>query len=183
MDTQDVQTPGQTEDVEVQVDEVISETEQQILALKDQLLRALAENENARKRGQKDKEDALKYGVTNLARDIVGVADNLQRVLENKAANGSEANPGEISQALFSGVELIFKDLANIFGRHGIQRIEASGQQFDPHAHQAVFEQETDEHLPGTIVQVMQDGYKIHERLLRPAMVAVAKAKNQQGVA
>ena len=174
MDTQDVKTPEQEENVEIQVDETISETEQQILTLKDQLLRALAETENTRRRAQKDKEDALKYGVTNLARDIVGVADNLQRVLENKSVTASE-----LSEALFSGVDLILKDLTNIFARHGIQRIEASGEQFDPHSHQAVFEQETDDHVPGTIVQVMQDGYKIHERLLRPAMVAVAKAKSQ----
>ncbi len=176
MDTQEVkeqeiQTP--TENIENQ-EEVISETEQQIITLKDQLLRALAENENTRRRGQKDKEDALKYGVTNLARDIISVADNLQRVLDNKSENAAE-----LSEALFSGVDLILKDLTSIFGRHGIQRIEAKGQQFDPHSHQAVFEQETDEHTPGTIVQVMQDGYKIHERLLRPAMVAVAKTKTQ----
>ncbi len=176
MDTQEVkeqeiQTP--TENIENQ-EEVISEAEQQIITLKDQLLRALAENENTRRRGQKDKEDALKYGVTNLARDIISVSDNLQRVLDNKSENAAE-----LSEALFSGVDLILKDLTSIFGRHGIQRIEAKGQQFDPHSHQAVFEQETDEHTPGTIVQVMQDGYKIHERLLRPAMVAVAKTKTQ----
>ena len=176
MDTQEVkeqeiQTP--TENIENQ-EEVISEAEQQIITLKDQLLRALAENENTRRRGQKDKEDALKYGVTNLARDIISVSDNLQRVLDNKSENAAE-----LSEALFSGVNLILKDLTSIFGRHGIQRIESKGQQFDPHSHQAVFEQETDEHTPGTIVQVMQDGYKIHERLLRPAMVAVAKTKTQ----
>jgi molecular chaperone GrpE len=176
MDTQEVkeqeiQTP--TENIKNQ-EEVISEAEQQIITLKDQLLRALAENENTRRRGQKDKEDALKYGVTNLARDIISVSDNLQRVLDNKSENAAE-----LSEALFSGVNLILKDLTSIFGRHGIQRIEAKGQQFDPHSHQAVFEQETDEHTPGTIVQVMQDGYKIHERLLRPAMVAVAKTKTQ----
>ena len=79
-------------------------------------------------------------------------------------------------------LEHILKDLEGILGRHGVQRIDATGQQFDPHFHQAVFEHETDEHTPGTVVQVMQDGYKIQDRLLRPAMVSVAKAK-QQGVA
>jgi len=181
MDTQEVKTPDEQAETEIieniQSDGALSEAEQQIIALKDQLLRALAENENTRRRGQKDKEDALKYGVTNLARDIIGVADNLQRVLENKSAASDEVNTNELSKALFSGVDLILKDLTSIFGRHGIQRIEASGQQFDPHSHQAVFEQETDEHTPGAVVQVIQDGYKIHERLLRPAMVAVAKAK------
>lgn len=179
MDTQDVQTPDQAakENVEVQAEEVISEVEQQVITLKDQLLRALAENENTRRRAHKDKDDALKYGVTNLARDIIGVADNLQRVLDNKSTTN------DLSEALFSGVDLILKDLNNIFSRYGIQRIEASGQQFDPHFHQAVFEQETDDHAAGTVVEVMQDGYKIHDRLLRPAMVAVAKTKSHQGVA
>ncbi|MCX7343505.1 MAG: nucleotide exchange factor GrpE [Proteobacteria bacterium] len=175
MDTQEVPAENISdiqENAEPKIEEIISETDQQINSLKDQLLRALAENENTRRRSAKDKEDALKYGVTNLARDIIGVADNLQRVLSNKSENAAD-----LSEALFSGVDLILKDLSNIFTRHGIQRIEAGGQQFDPHSHQAVFEEETDEHKPGTVVQVIQDGYKIHERLLRPAMVAVAKTK------
>jgi molecular chaperone GrpE len=108
---------------------------------------------------------------------MIGVADNLRRALENKSEN-----PADLAEALFSGVDLILKDLEGILGRHGVQRIDATGQQFDPHFHQAVFELETDEHTPGTVVQVMQDGYKIQDRLLRPAMVSVAKAK-QQGVA
>ncbi len=182
MNTQDVKTPeeilGETATEQVASEaEVLSASEQQILELKDQLLRALAENENTRKRGHKDKEDALKFGVTNLARDMVSVADNLRRALENKSENAAD-----LAEALFSGVDLILKDLESMLGRHGIQRIDAAGTPFDPHFHQAVFELETDEHTPGTVVQVMQDGYKIHDRLLRPAMVSVAKAK-QQGVA
>ena len=177
MDTQDVQTQEETTESVTAEIEVITENERTILELKDQLLRALAENENTRKRGQKDKEDALKFGISNIARDMVGVADNLRRALENKSEN-----PADLAEALFSGVDLILKDLEGILGRHGVQRIDATGQQFDPHFHQAVFELETDEHTPGTVVQVMQDGYKIQDRLLRPAMVSVAKAK-QQGVA
>lgn len=181
MDTQDVKTQAQEEITEQNTSEteVISENERQILELKDQLLRALAENENTRKRGQKDKEDALKFGVSNMAREVISVADNLRRALENKSESAAE-----LTEALFSGVDLILKDLEGILGRHGIQRIDAINQQFDPHFHQAVFELETEEHTPGTIVQVIQDGYKIHDRLLRPAMVSVAKAKGkQQGVA
>ena len=177
MDTQDVQTPEETIESVTTETEVLSESERTILELKDQLLRALAENENTRKRGQKDKEDALKFGVSNMARDMISVADNLRRALENKSENAADH-----AEALFSGVDLILKDLEGILGRHGVQRIDATGQQFDPHFHQAVFELETDEHTPGTVVQVMQDGYKIQDRLLRPAMVSVAKAK-QQGVA
>lgn len=176
MDAQDV-TEGTEEQVDIAPEGEISESERTILELKDQLLRALAETENTRRRGQKEKEDALKFGVSNIAKDMVSVADNLRRAIENKSENAAE-----LAEALFSGVDLILKDLESILGRHGIVRIEASGQQFDPHWHQAVFEQETEEHAPGTVVQVIQDGYKIHDRLLRPAMVGVAKAK-QQGVA
>lgn len=177
MSTQDVKEEKNTienteETVETTPEAELSESERTILELKDQLLRALAETENTRRRGQKDKEDALKFGVSNLAKDMVSVADNLRRALENKSENAAE-----LADALFSGVDLILKDLEGILNRHGIVRIETFGQQFDPNWHQAVFEQETEEHAPGTIVQVIQDGYKIHERLLRPAMVGVAKAK------
>lgn len=178
MDTQDVKNTEQTEtDTSEEEVEVLSESEQKIAELKDQLLRALAENENTRKRAQKDKEDALKFGVSNIARDMVGVADNLRRAMENKSENAAE-----LAEALFSGVDLILKDFEGVLGRHGIQRIDALNQQFDPHWHQAVFEQETEDHVPGIVIQVVQDGYKIHDRLLRPAMVAVSKAK-KQGVA
>ena len=181
MDTQDVKPQEEVLETiateETRGAEVLSENEQKILELKDQLLRALAENENVRKRGQKEKEDALKFGVSNLARDMVGVADNLRRALENKSENAAE-----LAEALFSGVDLILKDFESVLGRHGIQRINAAGTPFDPHFHQAVFELETEEHTPGTVVQVVQDGYTIQDRLLRPAMVSVAKAK-QQGVA
>ncbi len=178
MDTQDVKNTEQTEtDTSEEKVEVLSDSEQTIAELKDQLLRALAENENTRKRAQKDKEDALKFGVSNIARDMVGVADNLRRAMENKSENAAE-----LAEALFSGVDLILKDFEGVLGRHGIQRIDALNQQFDPHWHQAVFEQETEDHAPGIVIQVVQDGYKIHDRLLRPAMVAVSKAK-KQGVA
>jgi len=178
MDTQDVKNTEQTEtETSEEKVEVLSESEQTIAELKDQLLRALAENENTRKRAQKDKEDALKFGVSNIARDMVGVADNLRRAMENKSENAAE-----LAEALFSGVDLILKDFEGVLGRHGIQRIDALNQQFDPHWHQAVFEQETEDHVPGIVIQVVQDGYKIHDRLLRPAMVAVSKAK-KQGVA
>lgn len=146
--------------------------ETQINELKDQLLRALAENDNIRKRMQKEKEEALKFGTTNLAKDIINIADNLKRALENKADNAAS-----MADALISGVDLILKDVESIFTRHSIEPIKALGENFDPHLHQAVFEAESAEHESGTVMQVVQDGYKIHDRLLRPAMVGVAKAK------
>ena len=114
MDTQDVQTQEEITEPVTTETEVLTESERAILELKDQLLRALAENENTRKRGQKDKEDALKFGVSNMARDMIGVADNLRRALENKSEN-----PADFAEALFSGVDLILKDLEGILGRHG----------------------------------------------------------------
>lgn len=146
-----------------------NELEKQIAELKDQLLRAYAENENTRKRLQKEKEEALKFGASNLAKDIINIVDNLKRVLENKSENVS-------LEVIIEGVNLILKDVENTFLRHGIEAIDSYEKPFDPHLHQAVFEVES-EHTPGTVVQIIQDGYKIYDRLLRPAMVGVAKAK------
>lgn len=169
------------ENIEIAPEEIIEECshnaqienlEQQINELKDQVLRAHAENDNTRKRFQKEKEEALKFGVTNLAKDILSVADNLKRVIENK--NSEQSN----LEALIEGVDLILKDVENVFSRHGISTVESIGKPFDPNYHQAVFEVESEEHAQGIVVQVVQDGYKINDRLLRPAMVGVAKSKN-----
>lgn len=157
---------------ETDTSELQNPLETQLKDLQDQLLRALAENDNIRKRMQKEKEEALKFGTTNLAKDIINIADNLKRALENKADNAANT-----ADALISGVDLILKDVESIFTRHGIELIKALGENFDPHLHQAVFEAESTEHTPGIVMQVVQDGYKIHDRLLRPAMVGVAKAK------
>jgi molecular chaperone GrpE len=167
---------AQTEEVGIEsttdLPEQPNSLEIQLNELKDQLLRSLAENDNLRKRFQKEKEDALKFGATNLAKDMISIADNLKRALENKADNSAA-----LADALIAGVDLILKDVENIFTRNGIEQIKAQGEAFDPHLHQAVFEAESAEHAPGTVMQVVQDGYKIHDRLLRPAMVGVAKAK------
>ncbi len=150
----------------------IGELEKQLTEMKDNWLRALAESENLRRRAHKEKEDALKYGAVNFGRDIVTVADNLHRALQSCPL--TEELPANI-KALISGVEMTAKELLSTFEKHGIRRLSPMGEKFDPNFHQAMFEIETNEQPVGTVMQVLQDGYVMHDRLLRPAMVGVAK--------
>jgi len=143
--------------------------------LKDRALRTLADMENLRKRAEREKAEATLYAASNFARDLLSVADNFSRAL---AAITSEqrAAADEVCSNLLSGIEVTERELLNVFERHGIKRIDAIGQKFDPHMHQAMFEVPTAEHPPGTVVQVMQNGYAIGSRCLRPALVGVSKA-------
>ena len=143
----------------------IAELEAETQTLRDERLRALAEVENMRRRSERERSEASRYGAAGLARDLLGVADNLRRAL---ASGGSEG--------LLEGVELVERELGAAFARHHIARIEAEGERFDHNRHQAMFEMETADAEAGTVVQVVQDGYLLHDRLLRPAMVGVAKA-------
>ncbi len=141
-------------------------------ALKDKTLRALADFENLRRRTEKEIADASTYAVTKFARDMLNVADNLQRAI---AASETDADVETRFKALFEGIELTEKELHSIFGRFGVNVIHAQGQKFDPNKHQAMFEVE-DTTLPhGTVTQVIQAGFAIGERTLRPAMVGVSK--------
>ncbi|MGE3829735.1 MAG: nucleotide exchange factor GrpE [Parvibaculaceae bacterium] len=143
--------------------------------LKDQLLRTLAEMDNLRKRTEREKAEATLYAATNFARDILSVSDNLTRALQTAEEDHLE-NASEPVKNLLAGVEVTNRELLNVFERHGIKRIDPMGEKFDPHYHQAMFEVPTNEDPPGTVVQVMQAGFKIGERILRPALVGVAKA-------
>jgi molecular chaperone GrpE len=138
---------------------------------RQQILYAQAEMQNVRRRLEKDAQDARAYGATSFARDILSVADNLSRALDAipEAMRGDEANKG-----LVTGLEATQRELMAVFERNGIKRIAALGMPLDPNQHQAMVELPSDEE-PGTIVQEMQGGYMIKDRLLRPAMVAVAK--------
>ena len=147
--------------------------EVQIRDLKDQLLRALAEAENTRRRAQREREDTAKYSIANFARDVLSVSDNLARALD--AVPEETRASGEAMEALYQGVELTQRELQTAMERHGITQIEPLGKKFDHNLHQAMYEVESPESEPGTVVQVAQPGYVIGERLLRPAMVAVAK--------
>ena len=143
--------------------------------LKDQLLRAMAETENTRRRAQRDREDAQKYGVANFARDVLTVADNLRRALE--AIPAAQLESDEALKTLHEGVTATERQLESALAKQQIERIWPEGERFDANLHQAMFEVPNSGKPAGTVVQVLQAGYKIHDRLLRPALVGVAKAE------
>jgi len=147
---------------------------EEVASLKDRLLRALAEMENLRRRTEREVADARLYGISQFARDIVTVADNMERALLALDQEIREkAEPGV--KALLDGVELTERELIKVLEKHGVQKLDPKGQKFDPHRHQAMFEV-PDETVPaGTVVQVVQAGYIIGERVLRPALVGIAK--------
>jgi molecular chaperone GrpE len=141
---------------------------------RDRWMRALAEMENLRRRTEREVADARTYGVAGFARDMVNVADNMRRALDAVPPELREAGEAGIS-ALIEGVELTDRELAKALEKHGVRRLDPKGQKFDPHFHQAMFEIPDASVPAGTVVQVMQDGYVIGERMLRPALVGVAK--------
>ena len=144
--------------------------------LKDRLLRALAEVENVRRRAERERQDTAKYGITNLAKDLLEPADNLRRALDSVP----EAQvKDELTRNLLAGVAATERALLATFERHGIKRIDPKGERFDHNFHQAIFETENTGRPSGTIVEVLQPGYVLHERLLRPAMVGVAKGETK----
>ena len=151
----------------------IAALEGEVADLKDRLLRAAAELENERRRFHKRLEDANRYAVRRFAEDMLAVADNLSRALE---AATEEARADGAAKGLIEGVELTMKELDGALRRHGVEPVEADGARFDPNLHQAMFEAEADDAEPGAVVRVLRTGYTIHGRLLRPAMVGVAKA-------
>lgn len=142
--------------------------------LKEKHLRALAEVENTRRRAERDKLDASQYAVTRFARDMLGVSDNLQRALAHYPPEARGDAPAAV-KAVLEGVEATERQLAAILERHGVKPIDANGAKFDPHLHQAIAEVPSGEKPPGSIVDVVQTGYVISDRLLRPAMVTVAR--------
>ena len=146
----------------------ISELEAEKADLKERLLRALADTENMRRRSERDVADARAYAVTSFARDMLTVADNIRRALET-------APTDESAKALVEGIELTERDLQKTLTRHGVKRVEPVGQKFDPNMHQAMFEVPNPDVVSGTVIQVIQTGYAIGDRVLRPAMVGVAK--------
>jgi molecular chaperone GrpE len=154
--------------------------EGELAAMKDQALRALAEAENTRRRTERELADMSKYAVTSFARDLVGVIENLQRAVDSIPADLKASQPAVANLAV--GVEMTLTELLGIFTRQGIQRIDPMGQKFDHNFHQAVAQIESPNAEAGTVVQVLQAGYVIHDRLLRPAMVAVAAASSPASV-
>lgn len=166
LEATDVENVGEEADAFAELEAELAET-------KDRMLRALAETENLRRRATRDTEDARKYAVTGFARELLEVSDNLTRALESVP---DDARDNEQVKPLMEGIELTQRSLATCFERQKIIKIAPEpGEKFDHNLHQAMFETETDAQAPGAVMQVMQPGYKIAERLLRPAMVGVAK--------
>jgi len=140
--------------------------------LRNEVLYAQAETQNVRRRLEKEKTDASAYASTGFARDMLSVADNLGRAL---GAIPAELREDDRIKALLTGIEMTAKELDNVFQRNGISKIEAMGAKLDPNRHQAMIELPSADAAPGTVIQEMQAGYMIKDRLLRPALVGVAK--------
>lgn len=150
----------------------LAQLQQENAQLKDQILRALAEAENTRRRAQKEREDTSKYAVANFAKDMLAVADNFQRALEALPKDGIQ---NDAMKNLVAGIEATERQLNASLDRFGIKKVEPVGQPFDPNFHRVMMEVEDPAAKPGTVVQVLQAGYVIHDRLLREALVTVAK--------
>jgi molecular chaperone GrpE len=152
--------------------DAVTELERELEEVRQTVLYAQAETQNVRRRLEQEKLNAAQYAATAFARDMLSVKDNLERAL---AAIPAELRDDERMKGLVGGIEATGRELDNVFQRHGIAKVEALGKPLDPHLHQAMIEVPSDEAEPGTIVQEMQAGYTIKERLLRPALVGVAK--------
>ena len=149
----------------------------EVAALKDQALRYAAEAENTKRRAEREINDARAYAIQKFARDLLGVADNLARALQHAPKDAED----QLTRNLAIGLEMTQKDLLNAFDRNGLKSISpAAGEKFDPHLHQAMMEQTSDSVAPGMVIQVLQTGYDLFGRIVRPAMVIVA-AKDSTG--
>ncbi len=155
---------------------IIEKLNEEIQDLKDQRLRAAAELENFRKRAEKDQSDALKYGVSNFAKEIISIKDNIERA---QSSISDDVRSNDDVKSVVKGLDLIAQSAVSTFEKIGIKKIESLNEKFDHNLHQAMMEIENDQVEPGTIVQELIPGYTLHDRLLRPAMVGVAK-KTQQ---
>jgi molecular chaperone GrpE len=147
----------------------------EVAELKDKLLRALADTENLRRRAEREKQETMQYAIAGFAKDLLSVADTFRRALDSLSP---EARQDEAAKAFIEGVELTERELQRVFEKHGIRQVTPNGEKFDHNFHQAMMEVPTDDHAPGTVVNVMQTGYVLNGRLLRPALVGVAKAAN-----
>ena len=154
-------------------DDTLAGLKAEVSDLKDQLLRSLAETENLRRRAQREREDLQRYAGAGLARDLLGVADNLRRALESVGDGAAGGDEG--LKTLIEGIQLTEKELLAAFEKNHIIKLDPVGEKLDPHRHEAMFEMPSPDHANGTVVQVLQSGYLLHDRLLRAARVGVAK--------
>ncbi len=151
----------------------VTELTAELAAIKDRLLRCLAEQENTRRQAERSREEAVKYAAFQFARDLLQTADNLERAI---ASVPTEKRSDGALSSLLEGIEATRRGLLDTFTRHGLRRLDPLGERFDPNWHEASFELTNDEHPPGAVASVLQPGYLHHERLLRPALVGVSKS-------
>ena len=176
---EELQEELQTEDKPEIIEPVVTEAEE-INDLKNQLLRTLADNENNRRRYEKEKEDLSTYIISNFAKEMLSVLDNLHRAIEVSSKIDTKDDKIDKNTLDFiEGVKLTEKQLSSINEKFKITKVDSLNNKFDPNMHQAMFEIENDDEEEGTILQVVQDGFKIEDRLLRPALVGVSKKKSK----
>lgn len=168
----EVETPETEAQAEAEAESPFAKLEGELEKLRNEVLYAQAETQNVRRRLEKEKTDASAYAATGFARDMLSVADNLGRALQ---AIPAELREDDRIKSLLTGIEMTAKELDNVFQRNGISKIEAVGAKLDPNRHQAMVELPSADAEPGTVIQEMQVGYMIKDRLLRPALVGVAK--------
>lgn len=156
------------------VDDNLAVLEAELTEVKERLLRTAAEMENLRRRTEREIADTRQYAITSFARDMLNVSDNLRRALDSVPDETREA-AGEAIAALLEGVAMTERELAKVLSKFGVREIEAKGKKFDPNQHQAMFEVPNPEVPSGTVVEVVQTGYVLGDRTLRPALVGVAK--------
>jgi molecular chaperone GrpE len=146
--------------------------------MRDRLLRSMADMENLRRRTEREKADTARYAISNFARDVLTVGDNLKRTIDHVPQGAAAEDPA--LKSFLEGVELTERELLNVLERHGVTRLDPLGARFDPNFHQAMYEVQNPDVPEGTVVDVMQAGYAIGDRCLRPALVAVAKGGAKQ---
>ena len=168
------ETETATEQKDEQEAEAAPSVEDRLAETNDQLLRALAELENTRRRADRDRAEALKYGAASFARDMLGVADNLQRALNAVAELDQDTLP-DAAKSLLEGVAATERDLIASMGRHKVSAVSPMGEKFDANIHEAMFEAPGTGQPAGTVIEVIETGYMMDERLLRPAKVGIAK--------
>ncbi len=156
-----------------EAEKTIKDLEEELGAVKDKMLRVLAESENTRKQIEKNRIDTAKYGVQPLARELINVVDNFERAL-NSLSEKEE-------KRILEGFELIQKEIINILDKFYVKKIDALGKAFDANIHQAMFEKPSEDFDSGTVCEIVQDGYMFHDRLLRPVMVGICKNVQKNG--
>lgn len=173
------QRGGTPETEEAQIAALVAALQAENVELKDRLLRTHAEMDNVRKRGEREKSDTLKYAVSKFAQDVLTIGDNVQRAIAAVPPEAAEQDAA--LKSFLEGVTMTERELVNALERHGIKRMDPLGAPFNPHHHQAVMETQSTEVPHGTVTQVLQAGYMIEDRVLRPAMVIVAKGGPKPG--